>query len=163
MSTEPLLKLVTVIIIAIVFFIINSKKSMRISNISLPNSIRDIATKDLQYVGCYSERLYVSLCIWIYHVVVLCNTQYGWVDIRKLLREWEGVIYDPDGIIMKAITNSLTKYDNIVRDAKRSDTEPMFKIAVAYDYHVLPKTMRCNDYCKIDWLINYLDEEIGGN
>ena len=131
-------------------------------SITLPGTIRKNATRDLTYVGAYDNKMQVSLNIWLFHVIVLCKTVYGWVDIKGLLRGWEETIYDSNGLIKNCVSESLAKFDKIVRDAQASDTEPVFKRAQGYDYHVLPSTLRCNDYVNLGYLIERIDTEIGG-
>ena len=161
MSTSVVLKCIGIAVTLIFILIWNF--TVPDYNIYMPGTITKYAKTDTTWVGCYNSKLEVSLDIWLFHVIVLCNTKYTWVDIRSILRDWEEHIYDPNNLIQGCIISSLEKYNRIVDVAKRSDTEPVFKVATGYDYHFLPSTLRCNDYTNMEYLINILDMEIGGN
>lgn len=162
MSTTAILKLIIIGVCLVLFFYLNFT-CPKMKHIPIPVTITEMAHRDLTYVGAYDDKMQVSLNIWLFHVLAVCYTEFGWVDVKALIREWENEIYDPDGLIRKCVGQSLKKFDKIVVDAKSNDTEPVFNISTKYNYHNLPSTLRCNDYCNLQYIISRLDDEIGGD
>lgn len=113
-------------------------------------SIRDVCKRDLSLVGSYDDKLCNSLEHYLMYILVL---KIGQTFCYDDLFEWNAKCnYDPDGLIYDTIGNTIAAFEAIGDEAERLDTEPKYDVDLEYDYTLLPKTLRYNDYCDITGL-----------
>lgn len=121
--------------------------------------IRDLAKRDLSTLGTTDYRFDYSIKNWIYSILVICYRTYN-VDVMQTIREWAPVGIDKS--VTVDIESPYTKFLQVIDDARREETTPVFKVSNDYDYHVLPKILKFNDYVNCKDLLIRIDETIGG-
>lgn len=131
-----------------------------------------IAKRDLSMLGDSGYKLRNSLSTWLYSILVICFRQSEEKDIMPVIREWAETSIDKT--VSFDIEEPYTKFLNVIREAHENEIDPelktspeyseddavvpKFNVSPEYDYHMLPKTLKFNDYVDCKSLIDKIDE-----
>lgn len=128
-------------------------------------SMKDIVSRDFQFIGCYDDKLKNSLTIWLYSILVVTYLKNPATDIKSVFIVWNDTFnYDPDGIVFDSIEDAWTRFLAVLDKSREFKEEPEFKISEHFDYHNLAKTLMNNDYVNSYELIKAIDILMeGGN
>ena len=127
-------------------------------------SIKEIATRNLLYVGEYSNKTTVSLKYWITAIEAAVYYVKPEVNLIDTLRSWnKNNNYDPESFISNGIEEAHSCFLEILDKAREDKVQPNFKIDSEYNYHVLPLSFCYNDYFKPTLLLETVDKIIGGD
>lgn len=129
-------------------------------------NIYAIATKSLEYCGCYNNKLYTSVKTWIYSIHVHFFRNVDDVDspYETVLTWFEEFCHDPDGIIYDAIQSGYTQFLQDLEVSRQLKRRAVFSVSSKFDYRQLPSTFYMNDYIQAKELVVMLDDLVrGGN
>ena len=130
---------------------------------TVPN-LRSIASRNLYYVGEYSNKTTVSLKYWITSIEVAVYHKNPEINLIDTLRSWnKNYNYDPKDFIITGIEEAHTCFLEALDKAREEKVQPNFKIDGSYDFHVLPLSFYYNDYFKPQELLSIVDKIIGGD
>ncbi len=128
-------------------------------NMPETQNISKIAKRDISRLGITDFRLNNSLDIWIYSILVILYKRAPEIEVMPVIREWS--LSGIDTEIVYDVEKPYTKFLKIVDDAREKKEEPKFNVSTKYDYHVLSKTLKFNDYVDCCALLIKIDELIG--
>lgn len=136
--------------------------------------LKDIARRDLSVIGDTGQKVSISLSTWIYSILVICYRLNPELDVMPVIREWASTAISDK--IKLDVEEPYTRFLNVIREAhenqidpalkdspeysKEDETAPKFKVSPEYDYHVLPKSLKFNDYVDCESLMIKIDETI---
>ena len=80
------------------------------------------------------------------------------MDVMPVIREWASTAISDK--IKLDVEEPYTRFLNVIREAHENQIDPALKVSPEYDYHVLPKSLKFNDYVDCESLMIKIDETI---
>lgn len=118
------------------------------------------ARQDLSVVGHYDIKYTTSLKFLLEDIYLrlyfLCDIPF---DVTwKSLKAWADMQIDPDGKTVGVVLDVCKNLNEEIQNAKKEKREPEFHIDLEQPIPAPSKSLRCNDYCDLDGLIDIYKE-----
>ena len=121
---------------------------------------------DFQRLGIYDFHVFHSLRLWCYGVIVTFHRNGSNLNLRKYLLGWNNEHnIDERGLLNDAIESAYTMYLQDLDTARELQRPARFNVSYEFDYHVLSKSLKHNDYVAMDVIIEQIDkllEDVNG-
>lgn len=123
--------------------------------------ITKLANRDLSVLGCYTDRLKVSVSYYFYGVYA--KMYLAGIDVSRfnyVVEKWyKEDCNDTELIVRNGLDKAYNDYIKQLVDAEYNKKEPSFGVSRLFDYTILPKTMQYNDHLDMVKMISLIEKE----